>query len=163
MSVKGAYEPKRSEHYVHPEYRMPEESKEELDDAVASHVRAWEFKGDETLHPFWVVERLTEDERRKAQKGAFNLTCEDKEFAAVTVGASGSDSIATTLSVVVPIMTNAVAVKKGEELFLENTTKKEVKRKEGSWKTDVANTEKAPKAKAKAKTAANPLEVVTEI
>ena len=142
---------------------MPEESKEQVDDAVASHVRAWEFKGDETLHPFWAVERLTEDERRKAQKGPFNLTCEDKEFAAVTVGASGRDSIAITLSVVVPIMTNAVDVKKGEELFLENTTKKEVKRKEGSWKTDVAKTEKAPKARAKAKTAASSLEVVTEI
>mgnify|MGYP001423694612 CR=1 FL=1 len=32
--------------YVHPEYRMPEESKEQLDDAVASGARAWEFKGD---------------------------------------------------------------------------------------------------------------------
>ena len=44
-------------YYVHPEYRMPEESKEQLDDAVASHVRAWEFNGDETLHPFWAVGR----------------------------------------------------------------------------------------------------------
>ena len=152
---------------MHPEYRMPEESKEKLEDAVASHVRAWEFKGEETLHPFWAVERLTEDERRKAQKGAFNLTCEDKEFVAVTVGASCGDSIAITLAVVVPIMTNSVDVKKGEELCLENTTRKDSnKRKEGSWKTDVAKTEKAekaPKARAKAKTAASSLEVVTEI
>ena len=48
-------------------------------------------------------------------------------------------------------------------MFLENTTKKEVKRNEGSWKTDVAKTEKAPKARAKANTAASSLEVVTEI
>ena len=114
-------------------------------------------------HFFWAVERLTEDERRKARKGAFNLTWEDKEFVAVTVGASGSDSIASTFAVVVPIMTNAVAVKKGEELFLENRHKKETKRKEGSWKTDVAKAEKAPKARAKAKTAANSLEIATEI
>ena len=106
---------------------------------------------------------MTEDERRKAQKGAFNLTFEDKEFVAVTVGASCGDSIAITLAVVVPIMTNAVDVKKGEELFLENPTKKEHKRKEGSWRTDVTKTEKAPKARAKAKTAASSLEVVTEI
>ena len=46
---------------------------------------------------------------------------------------------------------------------MENTTKNDVKQEEGSWKTDVAKTEKAPKARAKAKTAANPLEVVTEI
>ena len=90
-------------YYVHPEYRMPEESKEQLEDAVASGVRAWEFKGDETLHPFWAVERLAEDERRKAQKGAFNLTCEDKELSAVTVGAScgapcRSHSLSSSLS-----------------------------------------------------------------
>ena len=159
---KGAYEPKRSVYYVHPEFKMPEESKEQLDDAVASGARAWEFKGDETLHPFWAVERLTEDERRKAQKGAFNLTFEDKEFVAVTVGASCGDSIAITLAVVVPIMTNAVDVKKGEELFLESTRKKETHRKEGSWKDDVAKAAKAPKVKAKAKTAPS-LELPTEI
>ena len=99
----------------------------------------------------------------KRRRAPFNFTCEDKEFVAGTVGASGRDSIAITLSVVVPIMTNAVDVKKGEELFLENPTKKENKRKEGSWKTDVTKTEKAPKARAKAKTAASSLEVVTEI
>ena len=106
---------------------------------------------------------MTEDERRKAQKG-FNLICEDKEFAAVTVGTSGGDSIAITLAVVVPIMTNAVDVKQGEELYFENTNKKDTnKRKDGSWRTDLAKGEKAPKARAKAKTAASSLEVVTEI
>ena len=142
---------------------MPEESKDKLDDAVKSNVRAWGFTGDETLHPFWAAERISEDERRRTQKGPFNLKFEDKEFSAVTVGASGGGSISVTFTVVVPIMTNAVDVKKGEELFLENPTKKENKRKEGSWKTDVAKTENASKARAKAKTAANSLEVVTEI
>ena len=148
---------------MHPEYRMPEESNEKLEDAVASHVRAWEFKGEETLHPLWAVERLTEDERREAQKGAFNLTCEHKECSAVTVGASRGGSMSITFTVVVPIMTNAVDAKMGEELFVENTSKKETKRKEGSWKTDVAKAEKAPKARSKAKTAATSLEVVIEI
>ena len=71
--------------------------------------------------------------------------------------------MSVTFTVVVPIMTNAVDVKKGEELFLENTTKKENKRKGGSWRTDAAKGEKAPKARAKAKRAASSLEVVTEI
>ena len=93
----------------------------------------------------------------------FNLKYQDKEFSAVTVVAWGGGSMSVTFIVVVPIMTNAVDVKKGEELFLENPTKKENKRKEGSWKTDVTKTENAPKARAKAKTAANSLEVVTEI
>ena len=161
--MKGAYEPRRTVYDVHPEYRMPEESKEKLDDAVASHVRAWEFKGEETLHPFWAVERLTEDERRKAQKGAFNLTCEDKEFSAVTVGASGGGSKSATFTGVVPIMTNAVDVKKGEALLLQITSTKETKRKEGSWRDDVAKAANPPMARAKAKIVSTPLEVATEI
>ena len=71
--------------------------------------------------------------------------------------------MAITFVVVVPIMTNAVDVKKAEELFLESTCKKETKRKEGSWKNGVAKTAQAPKARAKAKTAASRLEVVTAI
>ena len=53
-------------------------------------------------------------------KGAINTKCEDKEFAAVSVGALGMDSIAITFAVVVPIMTSTAAVNKGEELYLEN-------------------------------------------
>ena len=81
---------------------MPEESKEKVEgeSEMKSHARAWEFKGEETLHPFCAVERLTEDERRKAQKGAFNLKLEDKEFVAGTVGTSCGDSIAITLSLI---------------------------------------------------------------
>ena len=84
-------------------------------------------------------------------------------FSAVTAGALNKESIASTFAVVVPIMTNAVAVKKGDELSLEIIVKKETKRKEGSWKTDVARDAQPPKAKAKTKTAANSLEVATEI
>ena len=160
---KAIGDPSGIVYYVQPEYRIPEESKDKLDDGVASHVRAWELKGDETMHPFWAVERLTECERKKAEKGAFNMKLEEKEFAAATVGALTRDSVATTFAVVVPIMTNAVAVKKGDELSLEIIVRKETKRKEGSWKTDVARDAQAPKAKAKAKTAANSLEVATEI
>ena len=66
---------------------------------------------------FWAAERLTEDERRKAQQGPFNFKIEDKEFSAVTVGASGGGSMSVTFTVVVPIMTNTVAVKQGGELY----------------------------------------------
>ena len=106
---------------------------------------------------------MTDAERKKLSKAPFNMGCEDKEFAAVSVGALGTDSIAITFTVVVPIMTNTVAVKQGEELYLEATAKKETKRKEGSWKTDVTKAAQAPKARAKAKTATSSLEVVTTI
>ena len=122
-SGKGTCEPKRTVYYVHPEYRMPEESKEKLEDAVASHVRAWECKGEETLHPFWAVERLTEDERRTAQRGNFNLTLVDTTFSVVTVGVSGGESTSVTCTAVIPIMTNAVDVKKEKELLLASVGK----------------------------------------
>ena len=157
LCTKGKVEPKRSVYFVHPEFKPPEESKEQLDESVPPHARAWEFQGVETMHPYWAVERMTDAERKKLSKAPFNMGCEDKEFAAVSVGALGTDSIATTFAVTVPIMTNTVEVKQGEELYLEATARKETKRKEGSWKTDVA------KARAGAKTAASSLEVVTAI
>ena len=70
--------------------------------------------------------------------------------------------MAVAFIVVVLIMTNAVDVKKGEDLLLQITSAKETKRKEGSWKDDVANAANAPKANAKAKTAPS-LELPTEI
>ena len=73
------------------------------------------------------------------------------------------DSIAITFAVIVPLMTNTVAVNKGEELYLETTARKETKRKEESWKTDVAKAEQAPKANSKAKTATSSFDVVTAI
>ena len=112
------------------------------------------------MHPFWAAERLTEDERRKSQRGAFNLTWVEKEFSAVTVGASGGGSMSVTFTVVVPIMTNAVDVKKGDDLFLQVTSpQSRAKRKVGSWKDDV---DKAKNAKAKATTAPS-LQLATEI
>ena len=65
------------------------------------------------------------------------------------MGASGGGFVSVTFTVVVPIVTNAVDVKKGEELFLESTRNKETKRKEGSWKDDVAKAANAPKRKLK--------------
>ena len=107
---------------------------------------------------------MADAERKKSSKAPFNMGCEDKEFAAVSVGALGTDSIATTFTVVIPIMTNTVEVKQGEELYLEATPKKQnLKRKDGSWKDDVPKVAQAPKARAKAKTATSSLEVVTTI
>ena len=104
---------------MHPEYMMPEESKDAIDDQAASHARAWEFKGEQTMHPVWAVERLTDDERREAQKGAFNMKLKDIEFEflAVTVGAVGTDPFARTFVAVAHIMTNAVAVEDGGRWF----------------------------------------------
>lgn len=149
-------------YYVHPEYKLPADATP--DDAVASGVspgtRAWEWKGDETLHPFWAVQRLTADELSKRNFHAktdheFNIALTEKDFNVVTVGSLGGQSVSMTTTVTVPIMTNTKAVAPGAELLMEIAPKIAVaKRKAPNWKDDVAS---VAKAKAKAvKAAAKP-------
>ena len=152
-------------YYVHPEYKLPADATP--DDAVASGVspgtRAWEWKGDETLHPFWAVQRLTADELSKRNFHAktdheFNIALTEQDFNVVTVGSLGGQSVSMTTTVTVPIMTNTKAVAPGAELLMELTTKHppshHAKRKAAGWKDDVA---RAAKAKANAaKAAAKP-------
>ena len=81
--TKGPVEPRQKTYYVHPEYKLPEdpecrrpeeggdtelEDEAEPKEGVASDVCVWEWKGDETLHPFWAVERLSEDELRRNKR-----------------------------------------------------------------------------------------------
>ena len=149
-------------YYVHPEYKLPADATP--DDAVASGVspgtRAWEWKGDETLHPFWAVQRLTADElskrnfREKTDR-EFNIALIEKDFNVVTVGSLGGQSVSMTTTVTVPIMTNTKAVAPGAELLMQIAPNIAVaKRKAPNWKDDVAS---AAKAKANAvKSAAKP-------
>ena len=97
------------------------------------------------------------------KKVDFNVQLQEKEFSVVTVGAAAGDSISETLSVTIPMMTNSTTVKKGEELVFQ-VAHKDKKRKEHSWKDDVADTRRAKaKAKPKAKSQAAPMEVAHEI
>ena len=149
-------------YYVHPEYKLPADATP--DDAVASGVspgtRAWEWKGDETLHPFWAVQRLTADELSKRNfhektDHEFNIALTEKDYNVVTVGSLGGQSVSMTTTVTVPIMTNTKAVATGDELLMEIAPRLAVaKRKAPNWKDDVAS---AAKAKANAvKSAAKP-------
>ena len=52
LPTKGNLEPKQTMYYVHPESKTPEESKAQLDAAVQPGACAWEFKGEDTMHPF---------------------------------------------------------------------------------------------------------------
>ena len=104
--MKGPPAPKQKTYYVHPECKLPEASKEAalVDDGVESDGRLWEWKGDESLHPVWVVQRFSGDElnKRNAKEKTHcvsNLKLVDQEFSLVTVGASGGESISVTISV----------------------------------------------------------------
>ena len=69
----------------------------------------------------------------------------------VTVGASYGSSIAVTLAVVIPIMTNAIDVKKGEELLMPAAAKNQAKRKAETWKDEVGKGKGQSRAKARGK------------
>ena len=48
-------------YYVTPEFKGAEDVTDEDSLRKAPQSRAWQFHGDETMHPFWAVERLTKD------------------------------------------------------------------------------------------------------
>ena len=135
-------------------------------EADAPEARAWKWNGDESMYPFWAVERVTDTWIRKvnaqSEDGvtlALNVERKEIEFNCVTVGAVQNSSVAITVNVRLPVLTNTRDLTKGTRLLLEATPKPADKRKTKSWKTDVDAKAKqlkldaaavAAKAKAKA-------------
>ena len=126
-----------ADYYIHPEWRLPEldEDKQEFT-----------MKEDTSIHPYWGIRRLTPDLLKKIQQEAlcyppkrYNCSFESVQFTVCAVGVFRGDSAANTTYVTVPILTNTVDLKEGEELIIESAVKKqEIKRKESTWKTDAA-------------------------
>ena len=151
-------------YYVHPDFKLPggfdAESLADTGDTAA----AWKWTGDESMHPFWAVQRLTQQElQRKAADGprsrslAFNAELVQQEFNVVAVGKYNNESATITIQVLVPIMTNRIAIEQGHQLIMEHVpavTGK--KRTEKTWKDKAAA---KPAAKAKTKPSAAILEV----
>ena len=48
------------EYYIHPEINLPKDVTTEEQQLHTPDVRSWEFEGDETMQPFWLVRRLTD-------------------------------------------------------------------------------------------------------
>jgi len=158
--VTLAAAPQSRTYYLHPEYKMPEDVTAASGPPLGSapNTRLWKWLGDETMHPFWAVQRLSDTEMKARQQDSlltarprFNTTLQDKQFVVVTVGAMGGNSIVMTTEVTIPVLTNIVAVPEGEELFLETTTVKAAvgTKRKAAWKDDVAAVAKAKAAKPK--------------
>ncbi len=146
--------------YVHPEYKVPIDKTpvSAVADGLSPQTRVWEWSGDESLHPFWAIQRLSKDELNKKNKQdktthRFNVSLKEKQYNVVTVGNLRDESVSVTVTVTLPVVTNETALVAGEELFLEVVPKDVAKKKrpDTSWKDDVAS---ASRAKAKAKVAA---------
>ena len=116
--------------YIHPEFSLP---KPTGDDVEAC---GWEWGGDETMHPFWAVRRLTAAQMRKLYdeskpgeiRPRFNCVLADFTMSNVTLAAPLATHVDSVLNVtrkvIVQYMTNCMAVQEGEELFIEVANKK---------------------------------------
>ena len=64
-AVAGTVMAERSTtYYLHPEYKVPsdETSESAVADGVGPQAHIWRWSGDESLHPFWAVQRLSADD-----------------------------------------------------------------------------------------------------
>ena len=84
-----------STYYVTPEWKTPQGDTEDLGEELGGNCTAWEFSGDETMHPFWAVARLTAQELLKRAAGnlqkrsspfEFNMEFQVRRYQAVLAG-----------------------------------------------------------------------------
>ena len=145
--------------FLVPEFKMP--AKKEAKTAVAGESPRdpewiWSEGSEETMHPFWVVRRMTEKqlarERYEARPGQllprFNCELQVFSLSSVNIAVVGEKMLNRTRRIDVPWMTNSLPLEEGEELILEvgekMTQAKHVKR---SWRDAVKDNEKAKKKK----------------
>ena len=166
--------------YAHPEYTLPVDATPEVtlpdggtsEDAVAvaagvASESLWTWTGKESLHPYWAIERLTQDGLDKKNLGAiskftFNVKTKWKPFRVVTVGELNGESVAMTVTVSLPLITNEGAIAQGAELLMEVVSKapEGQKRKTSIWKDDLVIAAQAKVKAAKAAAKAKPKGVV---
>ena len=96
------------------------------------------------MHPCWGIRRVTADTARKEGK---TINCEfaEKTFTCVSIGAVSGDSLSMTVSVTVPVVSNAMKIQAGEELFLPMAVRVAPKKRAETWKDDMKKGKK-PKA-----------------
>ena len=146
---------RRSTFFLNPEFKTP---KHQEVNAAGSDVAAvadewiWGPLGDETMHPFWAVRRMTQRqlcrETAEAKEGdrrlRFNCRLEVVSMSCVSVGVVKAQSVNTTRVCNVPFLTNSIEVDEGEELILEvrEATQKAEKR-ERTWRDAVKEADKS--------------------
>ena len=114
---------------------------------------AWGLPGDETMHPFWAVRRITQKQLTREvaleqKQLRFNCRMEVQNVSCVSIGVVRSQSLNTTRMYEIPFLTNAVDLDEGEELIMEVSEKKKENRGKRTWK-DAWKDEEKEKAKAK--------------
>lgn len=149
----------------------------EADAAVAANGETlWRFTGQESMHIFWAVDRLTLEELDKhnrqrtpvhgrpspsgtgsaaaaAQPLDFNCELKDASFMSLIVGSLGQETCNTSVEVIVPVLTNSRDLAKGEYLLMEKDQKAAASKRTADWKSDADRAAQAAKKQAGAKAA----------
>jgi hypothetical protein len=115
-------EPKgyRATFYLNPEWKGPADKTTEAQRADPAFVDPqWSWTGDETMHPFWAVRRLTAgqltSEPASRKGGSFNCELIEKSFSVVSVGSCQDTPVSCTFEVTLPMLTN-IGKERGEEI-----------------------------------------------
>ena len=140
--VKGGPEaPSIKTFYLLPEFKPPADK---TPAEVADHdvrLRTWKWDAQETMHLFWAVNRVTQQElhQRNERIGSavarINMELQDKELAVCVPGPSG-----VVVAVKLPVLVNTTPIRPGEELLWEARPKTAPKKKaaEETWRTDAS-------------------------
>lgn len=135
-----------------PEYKTPADDTEAA--VVAQHgnaPKAWMFKGEETMHPYWAIPRVTQADVQKStisgEPMEINMELSDKRFQTVVVGNVADEGLKLVIAVDVPFLVNAHRLKPKAALHVLTAPKPESKKRPMNWKDDVAA--QARKASAK--------------
>ena len=139
--------------YLHPEFKGPTDTTpaDVADQDV--RLRTWQWDASESMHLFWAVNRVTpaDVQMRNASGGSavarLNMETQEKDLAVCVPGPHG-----IVLGVKVPVLVNAVPVKKGDELLWEAAAKPKAmaKASEETWRTEEARRTKEKAAGAPA-------------
>ena len=123
----------------------------------------WKWTPSVTMHPFWAIRRLSEDQLNAKTKDGpptspqtFNCELMQRQFSVCNVGKFCGGSVSLTVFVEIQLMTNFVEIKRGHELLFEVTKKDAAKRKACAWKDEAQKPRKEPKATPAESKAASP-------
>ena len=133
--------------YVNPELKLPTATEPSAELLLMGLAADWEWKGDESLHPFWAVRRLTPaqlaSEPKSSRAAGFNVSLQTEQVSHVTVGKFKGTSWSKTHVVSIPVLTNLEHIKRGTELVLQaDVAEKKEKIKKRTWKDSNAQEER---------------------
>lgn len=142
-------------YYVVPEYKPPTDDTDASVEATHSGAKAWQFQGDETMHPFWAVPRVSALEAQKSsatsEPFAINMGLRTKRYQSVVVGNWQDKAVNAVFAVDVPFLVNSHGLANGALLYWESAPKAETSKRQLNWKDAVAENSKKAKAKAASK------------